>query len=74
VRAAAVEPPQLDPTREPVVIAHAVTVILGALVTAGWVAIPNTTIDTIGTVLALVLSTVAAISARSQVSPVKGGI
>ena len=74
VRAAAVAPPQLDPTGEPVVIAHAVTVILGALVTAGWVAIPNTVIDTIGTVLALVLSTVGAIIARSQVSPVKGGI
>lgn len=66
--------PGIDPTGEPVVIAHAVTVILGALVTAGWVAIPNATIDTIGTVVALVLSTVGAVLARARVAPLNGGL
>lgn len=62
------------PTGEPVVIAHAVTVILGALVTAGWVAIPNTIIDAVGTILALVLSTVGVVLARARVSPLQGGM
>lgn len=73
-RHAAVAPPKLEPTGEPVVIAHAVTVILGAVVTAGWVVIPDARITAIGTVVALVLSTVAAVMARARVSPVKGGI
>lgn len=70
----AVAPPQLDPTGEPVIIGHAVTVILAALVTAGWIAIPNTLVDAIGTAVALVLATVGAVLARARVSPVKGGI
>lgn len=69
-----VAPPAVDPSGEPVIIAHAVTLILGALVTAGWVALPNATIDTIGTVVALALSTVAAVMARARVTPVQGGM
>lgn len=67
-------PAGLDPTGEPVVIGHAVTVILAALVTAGWVSIPNTTIDAIGTIIALALSTVGAVLARARVTPVSGGL
>lgn len=74
IPARAVAPPPLDPTGEPVIIGHAVTVILAALVTAGWVAIPNTLIDAIGTAVALVLATVGAVLTRARVSPVKGGI
>ncbi len=59
---------------EPVIISHAITVILGALVTAGWVTIPNTTINAIGTVLVLVLSTVGAVIARAKVAPLKGNL
>lgn len=66
--------PGLDPTGEPVIIAHAVTVILGALVTAGWIAVPNTLIDAIGTGVALVLATVGAVLARARVSPLSGGL
>lgn len=65
------DPPLIPPTSpsEPVIIAHAITVILGALVTAGWVAIPDSTITLVGTVVALVLSTVGAVVARSRVTP-----
>lgn len=50
-------------------IAHSVTVILGALVTAGWIVVPDTTIMAIGTVVAFVLATVGAVLARSKVKP-----
>lgn len=65
-------PPPVQSTSEPVLIAHAVTVILGALVTMGWVALPDPTIDTIGTGVWLVVSTVAAIIARGKVTPIDG--
>lgn len=71
---APVSAPALDPTGEPVIIAHAITVILGALVTAGWIAIPNATINTVGTIVALALTTAGAVLARARVSPIKGGI
>ena len=61
-------PPQQ--TGEPVVIAHAVSVILGALVSLGWLTIPNPTIDMIGSGVWLIVSTAAAIVARSKVAPV----
>lgn len=65
-------PADPTPVAEPVLIAHAVTVILGALVTLGWVALPDPTIDTIGTGVWMVVSTVAAIVARGKVTPVDG--
>lgn len=65
-------PPPVQPTSEPVLIAHAVSVILGALVTLGWVAVPNSTIDIIGTGVWLVVSTVAAVVARGKVVPIDG--
>lgn len=63
----------LNPSSEPVIIAHAVTVILGALVTAGWLTIPDPLINIIGSVVAFVLATVGAILARARVAPVHGG-
>jgi predicted lysophospholipase L1 biosynthesis ABC-type transport system permease subunit len=59
-----------DQTSEPVLIAHAVTVILAAVVSLGWVAIPNDTIDLVGTGVALLVSTVVAVVARGKVTPV----
>lgn len=59
-------------TAEPVLIAHAVTVVLAALVGLGWVTIPNPTIDLIGTGVWTVVSTVAAVVARGKVTPVDG--
>lgn len=56
-------------TAEPVAIAHAVTVILSAIVAYGWVAIPDPTINAVGSVLAFVLSAVGAFIARSKVTP-----
>jgi hypothetical protein len=57
-----------------VVIAHAVTVILGAIVSAGWAVIPSDTINTVGSVVALAVASVGAVLARGRVSPLKGGI
>jgi hypothetical protein len=63
-----------ESTGEPVIIAHAVTVILAAVVTAGWVVIPSPTIDAIATVIGFAVATVGAVLARSKVAPLKGGI
>lgn len=56
-------------TSEPVVISHAVTTILYAVAGAGWLTIPDPTINTIGTIAALVISTVGTFAARAKVSP-----
>lgn len=56
-------------TSEPVLIAQAVTVILGALVSLGWVVVPDATIDLVGTGVALVIAAVAAVVARGKVTP-----
>jgi len=55
---------------EPVVLAHAVTTLLYATAAAGWLVIPDKTIDLIGTVLALVLAVAGTLAARARVSPV----
>jgi hypothetical protein len=73
-RHAAEPAPKPTPSSEPVVIAHAVTVILGAIVAAGWAVIPSDTINAIGSVVALVVASVGAVFARGRVSPLKGGI
>lgn len=62
--------PPKSTDQEPVVIAHAVTTILSALVAFGWATIPGDTITIIGTVLAFVLSSVGVVMARAKVSPV----
>jgi hypothetical protein len=64
--------PPVQSTAEPVLIAHAVTIVLAALVGLGWVTIPNPTIDLIGTGVWLLVSTVAAVVARGKVTPVDG--
>lgn len=56
-------------TSEPVVLAHGVTTVLYAIVGAGWLVIPDKTIDIIGTVVAVVLATVGVLAARARVSP-----
>lgn len=61
--------PAPPPTSEPVLIAHAVTVILAALVSLGWISVPDVTIDLVGTGVALVISTVAVVVARGRVQP-----
>lgn len=66
-------PPPESPG-EPVVIAHSLTTVLAAVVTAGWVAIPNATINAVISVVGFAVSTVGVVLARSKVSPVKDGI
>lgn len=56
-------------TSEPVRLAHGLTTVLYALAAAGWVVIPNATIDLIGTIAAFLLATVGAELARARVSP-----
>lgn len=56
--------------QEPVLISHAVTTILSALVTLGWIVVPNSTIMAVGTLIAFLLSGVGAVMARAKVSPV----
>lgn len=51
-------------------IAHAFTMLLAALVTAGWVTYPSKPLlDVLGTGAALVLALVGAFVARSKVTP-----
>lgn len=64
--------PPVQSTAEPVLIAHAVTVVLAALVGLGWLTLPNPMIDAIGTGAWLLVSTVAAVIARGKVAPVDG--
>lgn len=54
---------------EPVVIAHAVTTVLYLLVAAGWVVIPDRTVDAIASGVAVVLSLAGTLAARARVSP-----
>lgn len=54
---------------EPVMIAHVVQMLLAAAVTAGWVTIPDRTIDVVASAVGLALATVAAVIARSRVTP-----
>lgn len=57
-------------TAEPVLIAHAITAFLAALVATGWIAFPSQSVlDVIGTGLALLVATVGAFVARGQVTP-----
>jgi hypothetical protein len=66
--------PKPTASSEPVVIAHAVTVILAAIVSAGWAVIPSDTINTVGSVVALAVASLGAVFARGRVTPLKGGI
>lgn len=64
--------PPVASTAEPVLIAHAITVTLAALVSLGWITVPDPTIDLIGTGVWLLVSTVVAVVARGKVTPVDG--
>jgi hypothetical protein len=56
---------------EPVLISHAVSWVAWLLTTAGWIAMPNQqTLNSIGTVVAGVLTVGCAVIARSRVSPI----
>ena len=55
---------------EPVALSQALTVLLSAAVTAGWVTIPDPTVNALATLLALVITTVSTLRARSKVTPV----
>ncbi|MEC3974726.1 hypothetical protein [Amycolatopsis sp. H20-H5] len=57
-------------TSEPVAIAEAVRVVLAGIVTAGWLTIPDATINTIVSGLALALSILGSVLARRKVAPV----
>jgi len=59
-------------TTEPVLIAHAVTVVLAALVGLGWFTLPDPIINLIGTGVWLLVSTVATVIARGKVTPLDG--
>lgn len=62
--------PDTASTPEPVLIAHSVTVILGALIGLGWFMIPSATVNTIGDAVLILVSTVVAVVARGKVKPV----
>jgi hypothetical protein len=57
----------------PVAFATGIQIILGAIVSAGWATISNVTIDTVGSVIAVVLGALAGVIAHSKVTPVTGG-
>lgn len=71
-------PPELpgprEATGEPVLISQAVTVILGAIVSAGWAVIPDQTINAVSTLIWVVASVVGSFLARGRVKPLKGGL
>lgn len=58
---------------EPVVTAEVVRGGLVAVVAAGWIAIPDATINVIVSAVMFVLSVVATFVARRKVTPVSGG-
>lgn len=58
-------------TSEPVLIAHTITAVLMAGVALGWWAFPTQpVVNAIGTVAALIVSVIAGVVARGQVTPV----
>jgi hypothetical protein len=59
-------------TSEPVLIAHVVTVLLGGVVGLGWLTLSDSTINLVGTVVFILVSTVGAVVARGRVRPVDG--
>ncbi|WP_409186504.1 hypothetical protein F9C11_20635 [Amycolatopsis sp. VS8301801F10] len=58
------------PSSEPVAIAEAVRALLVAIVTAGWLVIPDTTINIVVSVVGFAGSVVSTILARRRVVPV----
>lgn len=60
------------PHPEPVAIAAAVQAVLAALVVLGWAQLDDTTIATIGTVIAGAVSVILTLYTRSKVTPVPG--
>jgi hypothetical protein len=62
--------PDTASTPEPVLIAHAITVVLVALGGLGWFVIPDATINSVGDIVLILLSTVSAVVARGKVKPV----
>lgn len=55
---------------EPVALVQGVHLVLGALVTLGWLNVNNATIDSLGTIIAIGLSVGAQLWARSRVKVV----
>jgi hypothetical protein len=56
-------------TPEPVMIAEGVRTILAAVVAAGWIVIPDVTINAIVSVVALAISVIGSWMARKRVTP-----
>lgn len=56
--------------REPVVIAQAVTVLLGTLVAGGWATLDDATVNAVASAVAAVVAVVATVMARRKVTPV----
>jgi hypothetical protein len=69
--AADTEPVVTESGSEPVVISHAITVLLGALVSTGWAVIPDRDVDTIASVAALVIAGIATVLTRARVRPTR---
>lgn len=69
---APVAPTQSALDSEPVAVGHAVTVLLSALVTLGWVNLPNSVISWVGSAIAFVVSLLVMLQSRSKVTPVGG--
>ena len=63
------DPSPVPAPPEPVLVGEAVRVVLMAAVVAGWMAIPSTVIDAIGTLVAAVASVVISVFVRRTVTP-----
>jgi hypothetical protein len=59
----------LKPSHEPVAYSNAVNVILTALVSVGWLTVPNATVDAIATAVGAVGAMVVAFVARASAKP-----
>jgi hypothetical protein len=66
--------PRPTATGEPVVIGQVVTVLIGAMVTAGWITLDDQTIQLLVTGAGLLVSAVVTVMTRARVSPLKGGL
>lgn len=67
-------PARATATGEPVVIGQVVTVLVGAMVTAGWITLDDQTIQLLVTAGGLLVSAVVTVLTRARTSPLKGGL
>jgi hypothetical protein len=59
----------LTPSNQPVVYSNAIQIVLGVLVTLGWLRIDSTTVDAVATAVGALLAVVVGKVARGSVIP-----